>query len=350
MTDLKKLKSDIKKWSVELGFDQMGVSGIEVKNDEEKLIEWLKNNHHGSMKYMEKHGKKRARPYELIPGALRVISFRMTYHFFDKELSEKRLNDRKKAYIANYALGRDYHKTIRSKLKQIIGRISDHSTIKEKNYFVDSAPVLERALARNAGLGWIGKNTNLINKNHGSWFFIAEIITDIELELDQPSTDHCGSCNECIDVCPTSAIIAPYELDARKCISYLTIENKESIPTEMREPIGNRIFGCDDCQIFCPWNKFAKTPVIDDFMPRDVFEDASLKSLFKWTEEEWDEKTKGSAIRRSGYQGWLRNIAVALGNSEKEMDTVNLLKSKKGKVSSMVDEHIDWAVEQQLSD
>ena len=205
-------------------------------------------------------------------------------------------------------------------------------------------------MARNAGLGWIGKNTNLINKNHGSWFFIAEIITDIELELDRPSTDHCGSCNECIDVCPTSAIIAPYELDARKCISYLTIENKESIPTEMREPIGNRIFGCDDCQIFCPWNKFAKTPVIDDFMPRDVFKDASLKSLFKWTEEEWDEKTKGSAIRRSGYQGWLRNIAVALGNSEKEMDTVNLLKSKKGKVSSMVDEHIDWAVEQQLSD
>ena len=276
MTDIKKLKSDIKKWSIELGFDQMGVSGIEVKNDEVKLIQWLKNNHHGSMKYMEKHGKKRARPNELIPGALRVISFRMTYHFFDKELSEKRLKDGKKAYIANYALGRDYHKTIRSKLKQIISRISDHSNIKEKNYFVDSAPVLERALARNAGLGWIGKNTNLINKNHGSWFFIAEIITDIELEIDQPSTNHCGSCNECIDVCPTSAIIAPYELDARKCISYLTIENKESIPKEFREPIGNRIFGCDDCQIFCPWNKFAKTSLIDDFMPRDVFEDASL--------------------------------------------------------------------------
>ena len=349
MTDLIKLKNDIQKWSLELGFDQMGVSGIEIKDDEEKLIQWLNNNHHGSMKYMEKHGKKRARPYELIPGALRVISFRMTYHFFDKENGKRRIEDSEKAYIANYALGRDYHKTIRSKLKEIISRISEHSNIKEKNYFVDSAPVLERALARNAGLGWIGKNTNLINKNHGSWFFIAEIITDIELDIDQPATNHCGTCRECIDVCPTSAIVAPYELDARKCISYLTIENKESIPKDMRKSIGNRIFGCDDCQIFCPWNKFATKPVIEDFKPRSSFEDSSLKSLFIWTEEDWDEKTKGSAIRRTGYQGWMRNIAVALGNSKKEKDTIDLLKSKKGAVSSMVDEHIDWALEEQLS-
>ncbi len=350
MSDLNKLKKDIHRWSQELGFDQMGVSGVEIEKDEEKLIQWLKNNHHGSMKYMEKYGKKRARPYELIPGALRVISFRMTYHFFDKEMSEKRIDDNTNAYIANYALGRDYHKTIRSKLKEIISRISEHSNIIEKNYFVDSAPVLERALARNAGLGWIGKNTNLINKNHGSWFFIAEIITDIELEIDHPATNHCGSCKECIDVCPTSAIVAPYELDARKCVSYLTIESKESIPKEMRKSIGNRIFGCDDCQIFCPWNKFAKKPVIDDFKPREAFEDASLKLLFKWTKEEWDEKTKGSAIRRTGYHGWLRNIAVALGNSKKETSTVDLLKSRKGDASSMVDEHIDWALEQQLSD
>ena len=350
MTNLKKLKNDIEKWSLELGFDQMGVSGIEIKDDEDRLIEWLKNNHHGSMKYMERHGKKRARPDELINGALRVISLRMTYHFFDKELSEGKLNNSHNAYIANYALGRDYHKTIRSKLKHLITRISEHSNIKEKNYFVDSAPVLERALARNAGLGWIGKNTNLINKKDGSWFFIAEIITDIELEIDQPATNHCGTCRECIDVCPTSAIIAPYELDARKCISYLTIENKNSIPEEMRKPIGNRIFGCDDCQIFCPWNKFAKKPVIDDFKPRDGLEDASLESLFKWSEEEWDEKTKGSAIRRTGYQGWLRNIAVALGNSKKERSTIDLLKSRKGENGSMVDEHIDWALEQQLTD
>ena len=215
---------------------------------------------------------------------------------------------------------------------------------------MDSAPVLERALARNAGLGWIGKNTNLINKNHGSWFFIAEIITDIELDIDQPATNHCGTCRECIDVCPTSAIVAPYELDARKCISYLTIENKESIPKDMRKSIGNRIFGCDDCQIFCPWNKFATKPVIEDFKPRSSFEDSSLKSLFLWTEEDWDERTKGSAIRRTGYQGWMRNIAVALGNSKKENDTIDLLILKRGTVNSMVDEHIEWALEQQLSD
>lgn len=350
MLDTQILKKNIQQWSAELGFDQVGISGIDLKDDEEKLMKWLNNNHHGTMNYMERHGKKRARPDELIPGTLRVISLRMTYYSTNKKRGEEKLNNSKNAYIANYAVGRDYHRTIRSKLKKIINLINDYSEINEKNYFVDSAPVLERALARNAGLGWIGKNTNLINKNQGSWFFIAEILTDIELPIDKPAKNHCGTCTECIDVCPTSAIVAPYELDARKCISYLTIENKDSIPVELRSAIGNRIFGCDDCQIYCPWNKFATKPLIEEFQPKRMFDDLSLKSLFSWRKKEWDENTRGSAIRRAGYYGWLRNIAVALGNSPKDESVINLLKRKKGLANSMVDEHIDWALEQQEKD
>ena len=244
-------------------------------------------------------------------------------------------------------MGRDYHKTIKKKLKLLVSRIRKYSKLKGQNFFVDSAPVLERAFARDGGLGWIGENTNLINKNEGSWFFLAEIFTDIEIPVDEPGINHCGSCNDCIKVCPTEAIVAPYQLDARRCISYLTIENKDVIPVEMRKAVGNRIFGCDDCQIFCPWNKFAKKLVTDDFLPREQFVNESLESLFKWTRDDWEKKTQGSAIRRAGYSGWLRNLAIALGNSKKKESVRAVLASRLDDTNEMVREHIIWAIEEQ---
>jgi len=262
---------------------------------------------------------------------------------------QQQLEDPGSAYIARYALGRDYHKVMRKRLQQFADAIAE--VVGEFGYrvFVDSAPVLEKALARNAGLGWIGKHTNLINRDAGSWFFLGEIYTDMQLPTDNRVSEHCGTCTACIDVCPTQAIVAPYELDARRCIAYLTIEHKGSIPTELRGPIGNRIFGCDDCQLVCPWNKYATASQESDFAPRHNLDDSELLALFEWTEREWDQKTRGSALRRAGYDGWLRNIAIGLGNAPHSAQIIAALRNRLHSVDAMVAEHIDWALRKQES-
>ena len=346
MQDPSAVKKLIQGWSEELGFDGIGVAGIDINEDEKHLNEWLKNKFHGSMNYMEKHGLKRSRPDQLLPGTIRVISLKIHYFSRDAKKAQNLLENDGIGYISSYALGFDYHKTIRNKLKILIGKIREFSKLQGQNYFVDTAPVLERALARNAGLGWIGKNTNLIDKSNGSWFFLAEIFTDIPLPLDRPSKNHCGSCTACIDICPTQAIVGPYQLDARKCISYLTIENKESIPIGMRKSIGNRIFGCDDCQTICPWNKFAKTVNEQDFLPKTNLLNQPLERLFLWSEMEWKKNTQETALQRPGYSGWLRNIAVALGNAKTTERVLSALKSRANEKSAMVREHVVWALEQ----
>ena len=346
MQDPSAVKKLIQGWSEELGFDGIGVAGIDINEDEKHLNEWLKNKFHGSMNYMEKHGLKRSRPDQLLPGTIRVISLKIHYFSRDAKKAQNLLENDGIGYISSYALGFDYHKTIRNKLKILIGKIREFSKLQGQNYFVDTAPVLERALARNAGLGWIGKNTNLIDKSNGSWFFLAEIFTDIPLPLDRPSKNHCGSCTACIDICPTQAIVGPYQLDARKCISYLTIENKESIPIGMRKSIGNRIFGCDDCQTICPWNKFAKTVNEQDFLPKTNLLNQPLERLFLWSEMEWKKNTQETALQRPGYLGWLRNIAVALGNAKTTERALSALKSRANEKSAMVREHVVWALEQ----
>ena len=346
MQDPSAVKKLIQEWSEELGFDGIGVAGIDINEDEKHLNEWLKNKFHGSMNYMEKHGLKRSRPDQLLPGTIRVISLKIHYFSRDAKKAQNLLENDGIGYISSYALGFDYHKTIRNKLKILIGKIREFSKLQGQNYFVDTAPVLERALARNAGLGWIGKNTNLIDKSNGSWFFLAEVFTDIPLPLDRPSKNHCGSCTACIDICPTQAIVGPYQLDARKCISYLTIENKESIPIGMRKSIGNRIFGCDDCQTICPWNKFAKTVNEQDFLPKTNLLNQPLERLFLWSEMEWKKNTQETALQRPGYSGWLRNIAVALGNAKTTERVLSTLKSRANEKSAMVREHVVWALEQ----
>jgi epoxyqueuosine reductase len=295
---------------------------------------------------MHRHGTKRSRPDELVPGTRRVISVRMDYLPEPESTARELLDHESRAYISRYALGRDYHKVLRKRLQKLARRIEDR--IGEFGYraFVDSAPVLEKALAEKAGLGWIGKHSNLINRDHGSWFFLGELYTDLPLPVDVAEQSHCGSCNACIDVCPTRAIIAPYVLDARRCISYLTIELKGAIPTEFRKAIGNRIYGCDDCQLCCPWNKFAKPTAEADFAPRHGLETADLLELFNWSEETWLEKTEGSAIRRIGYERWLRNIAIALGNATTTPELVEALEKRQHAASELLAEHIRWALAQ----
>lgn len=344
--DFSSLKKDIVSWSHEIGFQKTGVSDINLSEAEEKLTKWLKLKFHGSMKYMEKHGTKRCRPQELVPGTVRIITVRMDYLPQEQELAINHLNNNKNAYISRYALGRDYHKVLRKKLK-LLAKIIEKN-IGEFGYriFVDSAPVLEKALAEKSGLGWIGKHTNLIDKNRGSWFFLGELYTDLPLPTDLSETSHCGTCSVCMDVCPTNAIVGPYSLDARRCISYLTIENKGSIPTEFRKDIGNRIYGCDDCQLFCPWNKFAKPTGENDFAPRHKLDDAQLTELFYWDKATWLYKTEGSAIRRIGFERWLRNIAVALGNADTTTEILDALNFRKDDNSTLISEHVKWALEQ----
>jgi len=340
------IKTLIRQWSKELGFDGFGVAGIEIHKDEKYLQSWLKKKFHGSMNYMEKHGLKRSRPDVLLPGTIRVISLKMHYFSREKDQALELLKKSEVAYIANYAVSNDYHQIIKKRLKVIIAKIRNYSELQGQNYFVDSAPVLERALARNAGLGWIGKNTNLIHNSSGSWFFLAEIFTDIPLPIDRSSKNHCGTCSACIDICPTQAFTMPYQLDARKCISYLTIENKQSIPVELRPAIGNRIFGCDDCQIICPFNKFAKKIEINDLLPKGQLLNQPLEQLFLWSEKEWEDTTQDTALTRAGYDGWLRNIAVALGNARTTGRIVDALRLRNNRQSQMVNEHIFWALEQ----
>ncbi len=347
MQDLRALADDIKRWSAELGFQQTGVAGIDLAQDEAHLRDWLAQGQHGRMEYMARHGDKRSRPDELLPGTLRVISVRMDYGDGRDELAWSTLRDGERAYVARYALGRDYHKLMRARLQALADRIEAAVGAVGYRVFVDSAPVLERALARNAGLGWIGKNACVINRDAGSWFFLGEIYTDLPLLLDEAASAHCGTCTRCIDICPTQAIVAPNRIDARRCISYLTIELKGSIPEELRTPMGNRIFGCDDCQLVCPWNKFARPHGEPDFKPRHNLDQAGLLELFAWTEQEFLSRTEGSAIRRSGYESWLRNIAVALGNAPARADIVVALQARANDESEIVREHVAWALQRQ---
>jgi epoxyqueuosine reductase len=343
---LAQLAGSIREWGRELGFQQVGIADVDVAADEERLMAWLEQGRHGAMEYMQRHGRRRARPQEVIPGTLRVIAVRMDYLAPQARDADEVLGDAESAYVSRYALGRDYHKVLRNRLAQLAEKIRAHSASRSHRVFVDSGPILEKAFARNAGLGWIGKHTNLLHRNAGSWFFLGEILTDLPLPVDAPATNHCGTCRACIEVCPTGAIVAPYELDATRCISYLTIELRTSIPVEFRKALGNRIYGCDDCQLVCPWNKFARFAAESDFTPRHRLDDVKLVELFAWSEEQFLTRTEGSAIRRIGYECWLRNIAVALGNAPTTDDVVKALESRREDSSALVREHVQWALEQ----
>jgi epoxyqueuosine reductase len=341
--DLPALARRIKALAHASGFQRCGISGIELGADEDHLRDWLAQGLYGSMDWMARHGEKRSRPDELIPGTVRVISVGLDYGR-DPDEAWATLEDGERAYVARYALGRDYHKLMRQRLQALADRIADVVGPFGHRVFVDSAPVLERALARNAGLGWIGKHTCLIDKDGGSWFFLGEIYVDLPLPVDAPASEHCGTCRRCIDICPTQAITAPYRLDARRCISYLTIEHEGVIDEALRPLIGNRIFGCDDCQLVCPWNKFARTTDEPDFRVRNDLDHATLAQLFAWTEEEFLQRTEGSAIRRSGYERWLRNIAIALGNAPTTPDVLAALESRGDIDNPVVREHVSWAL------
>ena len=342
--DMPALARSIKDWGAELGFQQVGIAGIDLEKDAEHLRDWLAKGQHGTMDYMARHGDKRSRPGELVPGTLRVLSVRMDYGTGEDAAAWATLAEGERAYVARYALGRDYHKLMRNRLQKLADRIAAEIGPFGYRVFVDSAPVLERALARDAGLGWIGKHSCLINKDAGSWFFLGEIYTDLPLPVDAPASAHCGTCTRCIEVCPTRAIVAPYRVDARRCISYLTIELREAIPEELRPLMGNRIFGCDDCQLACPWNKFAVRHSVPDFLPRNQLDTSTLAELFAWEEDEFLRRTEGSAIRRTGHAGWLRNIAVALGNAPSSPAVLAALASRREHPDPMVREHVAWAL------
>jgi len=348
--DYSELASSIQQWGRELGFQQLGITGIELPEDEARLMTWLEQGRHGAMEYMERHGRRRARPHELVPGTLRVISARMDYLPTQAQDPDRILQDAELGYVSRYALGRDYHKVLRRRLARLAEKIQAHSASQSHRVFVDSGPVLEKAFARNAGLGWIGKHTNLINRRAGSYFFLGEILTDLPLPVDTPEAEHCGTCRACIDVCPTQAIVAPFQLDATRCISYLTIELRSSIPEQFRKALGNRIYGCDDCQLVCPWNKFARFTSEVDFIPRHALDGAKLVELFAWTEQEFLDRTEGSAIRRIGYECWIRNIAVALGNAPTSEEVVRALGSRREDRSELVREHVQWALAQHAAD
>ncbi len=343
--DLSALAARIKALAVDFGFQRCGIADVVLGEDEAHLQDWLAQGLHGSMVWMAQHGDKRSRPAELVPGTLRVMSVGLDYGR-DADEAWANLADSERAYVARYALGRDYHKLMRNRLQKLADRIADEIGPFGYRVFVDSAPVLERALARNAGLGWIGKHTCLIDKDGGSWFFLGELYVDLPLPIDPPASAHCGTCTRCIDICPTQAIIAPYRLDARRCIAYLTIEHEGSIDEELRPLIGNRIFGCDDCQLVCPWNKFAKTTDEPDFRARNDLDKATLVDLFAWTEAEFLQRTEGSPIRRSGHARWLRNLAIALGNAPTTPEVMAALQSKCDIDDAMVREHVEWALAQ----
>ena len=337
---------DIRNWAYELGFQQLGITDTSLGKAEARLFEWLNDGLHGNMDYMEKHGTKRSRPAELVDGTLRVISVRMDYFPPDAVSIETVLDDPALGFISRYALGRDYHKLMRKRLQLLADKITAETGGFGYRVFVDSAPVLEKPLAEKAGLGWIGKHTNLINQHAGSWFFLGEIYTDLPLPVDTPSAEsHCGTCSACIDICPTDAIVAPYRLDARRCISYLTIELHGAIPVEFRSAMGNRIYGCDDCQLVCPWNRFSQPSREHDFLTRHPLDAPGLVELFLWDEQTFLKNTEGSAIRRIGYRRWLRNVAVALGNAPRSNEIIKALHSRHG-IDEMVDEHIKWALDQ----
>ena len=345
-SDFTQLAQEIKSWGLSLGFQQIGITDIDLTVAEQHLQNWLSKDYHGEMHYMAAHGLKRSRPDWLIADTFSIISVRMDYLTAPQAASMPLLADKTQAFISRYALGRDYHKVLRKRLQQLADKISH--AVGEFGYrvFVDSAPVLEKAIAEKAGLGWIGKHSNLINRQAGSWFFLGEIYTNLPLPSDSTVRNHCGDCQACINICPSQAIVAPYQVDARRCISYLTIELSGSIPVDLRPLLGNRIYGCDDCQLICPWNRFAKLSAEADFKPRYHLDSSTLINLFNWTEAEFLQKTEGSAIRRIGYHQWLRNIAVALGNGKTSPEIIQTLQQKLAFDSEMVREHILWALQQ----
>ena len=345
--DLIKLAQDIKNWGRNLGFQKVGITDINLADQEGNLQKWLDNGYHGEMDYMAKHGMKRARPDELLPGTVRVISARMDYLPEDAQFASN-LEEKDLAYISRYALGRDYHKVLRKKLKQLGDKIHDEINNLGFRPFVDSAPVLERPLAEKAGLGWVGKHSILLDKDSGSWFFIGELLIDLPLPIDEAQSNQCGNCVACIKVCPTQAIVAPYVVDGRRCISYLTIELQGAIPNEFRKAIGNRIYGCDDCQLICPWNRFAETTQESDYQAKGFLQKQPLITLFNWSEPEFLKNTEGSPIRRIGYQRWLRNIAIALGNAPSSIEVITTLQNKlQNSKDELVNEHIQWALQEQ---
>jgi epoxyqueuosine reductase len=343
------LLADLRRWSAELGFARLGVAHIDLGPDEAHFLDWLRAGFNGEMGYMSRHGVRRSRPAELLPGTVSCISVRMDYWPADAADAQSTLADRSTAYVSRYALGRDYHKLMRSRLQQLCDRIEEAVGPFGYRVFTDSAPVLEKALARNAGLGWIGKHTNLIDRSAGSYFFLGEIYLNLSLPSDAAGSAHCGSCAACMPACPTGAIVAPYRLDARRCISYLTIELAGSIPLEFRRAIGNRVYGCDDCQLVCPWNKFARPTSEKDFAVRHGLDRAQLVDLFSWSEAQFLERTRGSAIRRIGYERWLRNLAVGLGNAPATPAVIDALRSRRNHPSALVREHVQWALLQHES-
>lgn len=340
------LAAKIKHWGKELGFQQTGIADIDLAEAESHLSAWLEAGFHGEMDYMQRHGSKRSHPEELVPGTLRVVSVRLDYLPENREAMAGQMENPLDAYISRYALGRDYHKLMRNRLQKLASHIEQAIGHFGYRVFSDSAPVLEKALAAKAGLGWIGKHSNLIHRQAGSWFFLGEIYTDLPLPIDAPVKDNCGTCAACLEVCPTRAIVAPYRVDARRCVSYLTIELHGTIPEEFRPAIGNRIYGCDDCQIVCPWNRFAHMTQEADFLPRHGLATAQLVELFGWNEETFLRKTEGSAIRRLGHERWLRNLAVALGNASLDPEALAALRSRQCHSSPLVREHVLWAMEQ----
>lgn len=344
--DLLALTASIREWAAQLGFQQVGITDIDLTEDALRLDAYLAAGYHGEMEYMASHGTMRSRPDELVPGTLRVISVRMDYLPEDTQMAQM-LAQPEQAYVSRYALGRDYHKLIRKRLQQLAEKISQEIGPFGHRAFVDSAPVLEKPLARKAGLGWVGKNTLILNRKAGSWFFLGELLVDLPLPIDQPNDrDHCGKCTACLQVCPTQAFVGDRVLDARRCISYLTIELKGAIPEDLRPLIGNRVFGCDDCQLVCPWNRFAKPTQEDDFQPRHRLDNSSLVELFMWTEDEFLARTLGSPIRRTGYERWLRNLAVGLGNAPSTIPVLEALKARLEHPSELVREHVRWALQQ----
>lgn len=338
------LAVSIRAWAQELGFQAAGICDTDLSEAENGLMEWLALGMHGEMDYMAKHGTKRSRPAELLPGTLRVISLRMNNTPPNTRDSWQVLAEGDQAFISRYALGRDYHKVMRNRLAKLAEKIRQAVAEFDGRVFTDSAPVLEVELARKSGLGWRGKHTLLLSREQGSCFFIGEIYLNLPLPTDEPQQEHCGTCKRCIDICPTGAIIAPYRVDARRCISYLTIELKGSIPVELRHLIGNRIYGCDDCQLACPWNSFAKASIESDFVVRHRLDDVSLAELFAWDEAQFKDKLAGSAIYRIGHEQWLRNIAVALGNAPDSKAAINALNSRAEHPSQLVREHVAWAL------
>ncbi len=344
-TDYNLLAARIKEWALELGFHSVGISDTHLDAAETRLLQWLADGYHGSMDYMAKHGVTRARPAQLVPGTQRVISVAMDYIPQQAVDAQAVLADGNRAFVSRYALGRDYHKVLRQRLEKLAQRIRGETAC-QCRVFTDSAPVLEVELAQKASLGWRGKHTLLLSRERGSWFFLGEIFIDLPLPADNGAPGHCGTCHACLDACPTRAIIAPYQLDARRCISYLTIEHKGGIPVEMRPLLGNRIYGCDDCQTVCPWNRFARTTLEPDFAVRNRLDDIGLTELFAWEEDEFQQRMAGSAIYRIGHEQWLRNIAVALGNAPATATNIAALHSRAGHASELVREHVAWALRQ----